>query len=439
MYKRDIINFLFILSFPVYGIGNYLSAVSSPTLGYLVSCSCHFLIILFYCIDLIYKREFKIRINGTYGLMMLYLLSCVASLFIANSKGLPDPTLPMIIGKTFLVLLPFQSFIILALYNDEYENYLPQLALISLSLLLVFNLVGYFGLGLANEVHSIEGRLNFPFLDGFYSGACLLAIINFLLLYYMRKMWIYPIQFVLLALYFILNMVMLLVINSRLTILLFAAVLIISIVGLIRLKGWYWLSLFTIPILLSSGFFLYEIMNLPALASVLQRVDIQDVITFNGRAFLWQDAIDWLLYDQRGLLFGNGYRGHYFVEILSDVAKLWNEKDLYHMHLHSTSLEILISQGALFFFVFCILFYQVYEYYRQQYLKEKVEGIFFPIVVFLLFIMQVDTFVYMDSMGFIIFSLLISRVALKHQQSRKSEIKIVKYNRMNYIKELELA
>lgn len=422
MYKRDIINFLFIVSFPIYGIGNYISAVKSPSIGYLVSISPHLAIILFYCIDLLYKREVKFRLNGYYFLMLLFILSSVASLFIALSKDLPEATLILTTSKSLLLIVPFQSFVIVVLYN-EMKDSLLRLTLLSLSLLLFINLIGYFGLGLSNELHSIEGRLNFPFLDGFYSGAGLLAVINLLLLYYLKRTWKDPLRFGALSIYFLMNLAMFFLINSRLAILVFVLVLGLTLFRIIRMKGLYIVSMFTIPILLGSGVMIYKVLQLPGLSTVLQRVDLEDVTTFNGRAFLWRDAMDWLLVDQQGLLLGNGYKGHYFLGLISDVAKLWNEKNIHHMHLHSTSLEILVCQGLVFFLIFAFLIYKIYQHYKEKHKNGKEEGTFFPVVVFLLFIMQVDTFLYLDSLGFVIFSLLVARIAITNNVKVKLGIR----------------
>src|SRR5688572_321990 len=252
MYKRDVISFLFIISFPIYGIGNYISAVKSPSMGYLISISIHLLIILFYCIDLLYKRELKIRLNTFYFLMLLFILSSVASLFIALFNGLPETTVLLTATKSLMLIVPFQSFIILVLYNEKKENLL-KLSLLGLSSLLVVNLIGYFGLGLSNGLHSIEGRLNLPFLDGFYSGASLLAIINLMLLYYLKRAWKDPLRFSALGFYFLINLSMFFLINSRLAILVFVFVIGLCLVGMIRIKGLYIASMFTIPILLGSG------------------------------------------------------------------------------------------------------------------------------------------------------------------------------------------
>lgn len=425
MYKRDIVNFLFIISFPVYGIGTYFSAVKSPSAGYLISISPHLMIMLFYFIDVLYARELKIRLNGYYVFMLLFILSSAASLFIAFNKGLPESNLSLTITKSILLIAPFHSFLILVLYNDK-KGSLVKLTLLSLSLLLVINLFGYFGLGLSNGTHSIEGRLNFPFLDGFYTGASLLAIINLLLLYYLKRNLTFPLRFASLSAYFLFNLTLFFLINSRLTILVFVLVLVLWFFRLIQLKGVYLLSMFTIPILLGSGVLIYKVLQLPGLTSLLQRVDVEDVTTFNGRAFLWRDAMDWLLYDRQGFLLGNGYKGHYFLGLVSDVAKLWNEKDVHHMHLHSTSMEILVCQGFIFFLIFALLFYHIYRYYKGKHARSEEEGAFLPVVIFLLFLMQVDTFLYLDNLGFVIFSLLVSKVAITQSVLVKQGIKLTK-------------
>ena len=309
MYKRDIINFLFIVSFPVYGIGTYISAISSPSAGYLVSISPHLLIILFYVIDLLYQGEYSVRLNRYYIFMLFFVLSAAASLFIALNKGLPEATLLLTITKSILLIVPFQSFIFVILYNDKRVSIL-KLTVISLSALLAINLIGFFGLGLSNGTHSLEGRVNFPFLEGIYSGASLLAIINLILLHYLQRSWNAPVRFMSLGAYFIFNLALFFAINSRLIILVFVLVMGFCLLGIVRVKGLYLLSLFTIPILLGSGLLIYEILQLPGFSSVMQRVDVEDVTTFNGRAFLWRDAMDWLLLDREGFLLGNGYKGH---------------------------------------------------------------------------------------------------------------------------------
>jgi hypothetical protein len=202
LYKKDIINFLFVISFPVYGLGTYVSAAMSPSAGYIVSISAHLTIVLFYLIDTLYRNEFQIRINRYYILSWLYLATCIVSLFRALSNNLPEDNLMITLARCVLLVTPIQAFIILALYNRDQEYRLPKLTFISLSLLLLINLIGFYGLRLSNEVHSIEGRVNFPFLEGFYSGACLLAILNLMLIYYMFKSLNDPVRIAYLAAYF---------------------------------------------------------------------------------------------------------------------------------------------------------------------------------------------------------------------------------------------
>lgn len=433
MNKRDIINLLYIISFPVYGIGLYFSAAKSPSGGYLISITPHMLILLFYFIDLLCRGEFKFKINIYYFLMASFILSSIVSLFVALHKGLPESGILLMSTKSLLLIVPFNAFVVFIIYNYEKRNLL-WLTLLSLSLLLVINLIGFFILHLSNEVHSIEGRINFPFLDSFYSGASLLAIINLILLYYLKRTWNDPVKFGLIMCYFIFNLALFFQINSRLTIIVLIVVMGLFFFKLMRLRGIYLFSMFTIPILLSSGAILFKALQLPGLSMLLQRVDVEDVTTFNGRAFLWKDAMDWLLYDQQGLIWGNGYKGHYFLGLISDVAKLWNEKDPYHMHLHSSSMEIMVAQGLIFFLVFAILFYRVYRYFRAKSKIGSEEGAFLPVVLFLLFLMQVDTFLYLDNMGFVFFSLLVAKVVIKEKKSKDSLVENIKLSRMFQLK-----
>jgi hypothetical protein len=423
MNKRDIINFLFVIGFPIYGIGTYVSAVKSPSMGYMISIFPHILIIIFYFIDLLYRRKFEIRVNFYYGIMMLFLVSTIVSLFIALNQGLPEATMLIMATKGIMIIVPFHAFIFVVLYNSDDEGRLVKLTLKGLSYLLAINLVGFFGLHLTNEVHSLEGRINFPFLDGLYSGACLLAIINLLLLKFIRDPWTHPIRFASLLLYFFFNLVLFYYINSRLTMLIFLVLIAMSFMKILRAKGVFAVSMFTIPILLSSGLILYDILTTPVFASVFQRVDVEDVTTFNGRSFLWEDAMDWLKYDQRGLLFGNGYKGHYFLDLISDVAKLWNEENTHHMHLHSTTLEILIGQGLVFYLFYVLIFYQIYIYFKKKHKEGSDEGAFFIVTLFLLFVMQVDMFVYFDSLGFMVLSFLASRAVVTSKVDVKAGVR----------------
>ena len=153
--KRDIINFLYVISFPVYGVGAYISAALSPSIGYMFSISIHVLIILFYLIDLVYKRDVEVKVNNVYFLALLFQILCVVSMFVSLSKNMPSMNMLGVSTKSIVLLLPFQSFIIVFLYNEKHKESFVNLTFLSWSILLAINLVGFFGLGLSNETHSI--------------------------------------------------------------------------------------------------------------------------------------------------------------------------------------------------------------------------------------------------------------------------------------------
>jgi hypothetical protein len=50
------------------------------------------------------------------------------------------------------------------------------------------------------------------------------------------------------------------------------------------------------------------------------------------------------------------------------------------------------------------------------------DGIFFSVVVFIIYIMQVDSFVYLGTMGYAIFMLLAARVAVMGVPSLSTEM-----------------
>lgn len=413
--KQAIINFLFVASFPLFGIGTYIAGSRSPSGGFIFCVLAHFLIILFYLIDVIYKREFRLRINWYYFLNWIYLLTCIASVFRALYAGLPEDNLSITIVKCIVFVVPIHAFIIVVLYNDDMPERITRLTFLSLSILLLINMFGFFALGLSNEFHSIEGRLNFPFLDGFYSGACVLTILNLMLIYYMARVKNDSFRFFYLLAYFLINLVLLYMINSRLNILIFLFIALLLFFRVIeKVRGLFIGSLFTVPILLSSSWLLYEILTLPFFITMLKRVDVQDIMTFNGRSFIWNNVLTWITDDQRGIFWGNGFKGHYFLDLISDVAKLWNAdvKEYHHLHLHSSSFEILVCQGLFGYGIFVILLYRVYYYYRKKYIEGNPQGVFFAVMVFLLFILQVDIFVYLESTGQVIFCLLMATTVI---------------------------
>jgi hypothetical protein len=269
---------------------------------------------------------------------------------------------------------------------------------------------------MSNEVHNIEGRVNFPFLDGLYSGACLLAIINLMLLYQARTRGVHRLPKGILYSYFAINLVFFFYINSRLVTLVLLLVILLMLFGVRKkFRGVFSISLVTLPLLLNGGLLIYEILSLPFFAAIMQRVDLLDVTTFHGRSFIWQTGVDWLMNDQRGLIFGNGYKGHYSLDLLGGIAKLFDIHQLQDLHLHSTTLEILVNQGLVGIGLFFTVLYKSYRYYGAKYRQGASEGAFFPVVIFMLFVCQVDSFVYLDNLGGLLFAFLAARMCLKLQ------------------------
>lgn len=411
IYKRDIINFLFIVSFPLHGIGSYLTATVSLNFGYLIGCLAFIAIILFHVVDIVYQRTYRLKVNTNYFFVFLFYASTVAAFLIALHKGMPGAKLFTIVGRSALIVMPFHAFMVVYVYNEK-RDHIRQMLLQGLTLLLLINLVGYFGLGLSNPVHSIDGRFNFPFIDSLYSGACLIAIINLILFYQIRKS---PFN-IRLYIYLVINLFFFFYINSRLVTLIFLAIILLMLIYVKRTPiGIFWGSIFTLPLLLSGGMLIFQILSLPFFEMILQRIDLVDVITFHGRSFLWERGIDWLLEDQRGVIFGNGFKGHYFLDLLGDIFFLFNAKSTRDLHMHSTTLEIVTSQGLTGLFLFFVILYKVYNYYKRQYRIGCEEGAFYPVVLFILFVAQVDGFLYLDNLGGLLFAFLAARISLSLQ------------------------
>jgi len=409
-----------VLTFPIYGLGLYYASASSPTIGYVICCAPFFLIILFHLIDLLYKREFNLRLNGNYILAMFFFLTAIVSLFIAIGKNLPELPMRLAILKAVLSVLPYHAFIIALIYNRDSKK-VVKLTFVGLTLLVFINVIGYYGLGMSNTLHNIEGRINFPFLDGLYAVGCLLAIINLMLYYLFVNGLNRPIKAVYQVAFFLLNCFFIFYINSRLSTLVFMLVMALLILNVRKkFSGVFVISLFTLPLVLNAGLLIYQILSLPFFQSVFQRSDYIDIVTFNGRSFIWESVIDWFLHDREGLLFGNGYRGHYYLDLLGGLKKVFDVKALYGVHLHSTTLEILVCQGLIGALLFFAIFYKAFIFFRRHYQSGTVEGALFPVVLFILFIVHVDTYAYLENSGTLIFSVILAIISVKIPTDRNT-------------------
>jgi hypothetical protein len=419
--KREFINFLYTASFPMYGIGAYISANINSPAGQVVSIGVHVFILLFYLIDILYKKQFEIRVNGLFFWMVAFQISCVGAFFIALSKNPPFINEVVSYTRSGIILFPFYAFIAVCLYNEKDPEKLVKLTFNSLSIMLLLNLLGYYVFGLTNGTHNIEGRLSLPFIDGMYSGACMIAILNLMLLYYMRNAISDGdgFRFTYLLAYFCLNLLLLFFINSRLANLIFLFVFALAILNIVhKFKGLFLIGVFFVPLLLNLGYVLYLILTLPVFKVIMQRVDLKDVTTFNGRAYAWQSAFDWLLHDQTNLIFGNGHNGHYFLHLMTNIAKLWGVKET-DTHLHSTMLSILVDQGVVGAMLLIIIAYLTYRYFQKKMNLGKKQGILFSVMAFILIVMQVDMFVYRECTGAVIFAVLVAIASINWKNSPK--------------------
>ncbi|MEO8734059.1 MAG: O-antigen ligase family protein, partial [Flavobacteriales bacterium] len=283
--------------------------------------------------------------------------------------------------------------------------------------LLVVNILGY-GAGLRNIFHSFPGRISLPFTLGIYDAAHIFAFMNLILLGYLHGFKTKPIRFILVATVYIVNMVIMLSVNSRLSVMIFLVITILFVSRAAKVsKGIFVISLFTMPIITNFALLIYKIMTLPVFSKLLERVSKNDVTTFNGRTYIWDAATQWLMDDRRGLIFGNGFNGQYHLKILEGVAKLWGETGSYRLHMHSAFLEILVDQGVVGLVLMYLVYWRGYSYYRKQFLDNTHMAPLYAGFVYLLFAWQIDIFGYAYNTGFLLLFILMAPLSVKADNS----------------------
>ena len=104
---------------------------------------------------------------------------------------------------------------------------------------------------------------------------------------------------------------------------------------------------------------------------------------------------------------------------MSSIAKLWNVRET-DTHLHSTSLSILVDQGIVGGVLILLITYKAYMYFKSKMVIRNEEGILFSVMVFVLIVMQVDMFVYRESAGWIILSLLVAIASINWKDHQKA-------------------
>lgn len=406
--KRNLINTLFVLGFPFYGVGFYLGVRFAFSAGQLFSVAPFLLILIIHGIDLIY-RGYAIRmVNRIYWLGMAFLVSMTAGMWMAFQKGFPGFLFMNTLGQTIMFFAPFNAAIVLQIVNRDNKDFdFSGMFLKSLIILMGVNFVGY-AAGFSNLVHAFPGRVSFPFMRGLYDASHLLSLINLMLLFQFKDFTGKPLRFLGMSAFYLVNLALMVNINSRLSFLAFLILTILFVTRIIRTtRLLYSLSLFTMPLLLSFALLIYEILTLPIFSAVMTRVNKHDVTSFNGRSYLWYGAYDWFMTDRRGLLFGGGYNAQAGLGFMDRIGVLWGVEKSDMIHMHSSFLQILLAQGIVGLMLMYMIMWQLYKYYRRQYMVGSVEAPLFAAVVYLLFIWQIDIFCYGMDFGIpILFSLL---------------------------------
>ncbi len=419
--KKAIIYTLFVSNFLFFGLGQYVTNNFSTPVGNLLSILPHLLIILFFCLDSLLGKKFSVRLNPRMGWLILFMISLAYAGVLGLSYGVPGYDRLKTLTEILKVGIPFLGFMIWIFYQVEDEDFDPVRQFRwALGLYLSVNLLGAVA-GITTLAHSFEDRISIPFSDGIYDGANVLAIFAILLFPLIRdntsssqsRIFTLGLLFVVSAL--------ILHINSRLTIL---VLLLVMGLFMIRLAYVYQLifvgAWFFIPMLLNSKMLVYNILTQPIFSSLLQRGDLEDITSYNSRAYIWERAMEWIQHDRTGFWAGNGTRGFGTLRIYEDITDQWMV-DVYTLHSHSSMLDIWICQGLIGLVIVGLMIWGTLKFYRIKRQEGHVLQQFYPVVIFLLLLMQVDGFFNPSGIGFAIFLMLFSLVVVQKGRGVRGE------------------
>ncbi len=412
--KRDLIDLLFLIGFAVYGYGNYIGLKEGLSKGLIVSSLPFAVILLFFLVDTVYRPRMRPVLSGTYWLCMFYIATLAMSMVVGLRGGIPGLNAGNVLLSILLFLLPFNAAVVVQYYHRDHDGFdFGLLLLRALGLLILINVLGY-AAGMRSYGHSFEGRANLPFIRGIYTGAHVLSITSLMMLFHLRDPVRRPVTATLVIGAMLVSLAMMVSINSRLSLLIFLLLGILFLTRAIRVaRGLYTLSLFTIPLLLTFSLLVYQVLSLPVFQAIVQRVSEEDVTTFNGRSYIWTAVGDWALTDRTGLLFGNGYKGHYKLHLFDLVARLWGEDHAYNLHSHSTFTEVLVAQGVLGVGLLYAILWRGFRHFRSEYLRRTDQAPLFAGFVYVLFIWQVDIFCYGADIGHAILFCMMAPLALR--------------------------
>ncbi|MFN3875541.1 MAG: O-antigen ligase family protein [Flavobacteriales bacterium] len=408
IHKGRLFSALFMASFPLFGFGSYYGLKNGLSKGLIMSTAPFVLIILLHLIDSVYRRDLRRALNPFFWLCLLYIGLLWASQFVALRNGIPGVQVGNVLLNNALMAAPFLAAVIVVVQNRRTPGFdFGKVLFIGLGALIAINVLGY-AAGVRSYGFGFEGRTNFPFIRGIYTGAHLISVWALMLLVRMRGALARPVAAALAAAALLVCLYFMVRINSRLSFMVFLALFALFATRAIRVaRGIYLISLFTLPLLLSFSMLVYRVLTLPVFAKVLERVDKEDVTSFNGRRYIWEAVGDWAWSDRRGLLLGNGYKGHYTLRLYDEVARLWGEPHSYNIHSHSTFAEALVSLGIVGVALLYLLFWKGFTHYRRHYLKGTSQAPLFAGMCYLLFIWQLDIFCYGTDLGHaILFAML---------------------------------
>jgi O-antigen ligase len=414
--KAKLVNTLFVLGFPVYGIGSYMMFLPAFTWssGLLFATLPFVAIVFFYLLDVLYRRGFSPVMNGTFVICALAVLYNAFSLAMGLHYHSPvlKPVNAFAMAMEFT--MPFFAAVIVQVYNRGRDDFdWSAIMLKGLLILEAVNILGM-GAGLHNKLHSFEGRASFPFVLGIYEAAHLLAFINLMLLFYFRDFQRKPLRFIGTLVLYMLNMAIIMSVNSRLSFMIFFAITALFLTKAIKAaKGVYSISLLTMPLIMSFALLIYEILSLPFFVALLSRVDKKDVTTFNGRTYIWESAYDWAMTDRRGIIFGNGFNGQYRLRLLEGVAKLWQEPDSYNLHMHSAFLEIFVNQGIVGLLLMYLVYWHGFKRYRAEYRAATALAPLFAGFCYLMFCWQIDITGYGYYIGYMLLFMLLAPMCVR--------------------------
>ncbi len=412
--KKKLINTLFLLGMPLYGIGFYVGMRQSLSQGMIFSSIPFVGIILVHLVDMLYRHQPRMRYSAVFWISLLALLSMCSGLWLAYLRGFPGYSVLNTSLQCVLVLAPFFAAVVVRIVNRDDPDYsLSSVIFKGLLILMGVNFLGY-AAGMHNLVHSFPGRINMPFMRGLYDAAHLLSIIGLMLLIMMRDMLHRPLMLAASVMLFLFGFAVMVNVNSRLSFMVFLVFTLLFMLGVMRnARLAFPISLFTLPLLLSFALLIYEILTLPVFEAVLERVTKEDVTSFNGRSYLWYGAWDWLVGDRRGFFFGNGYNGQAHLGFMKRIGTLWGVEDWKFIHMHSTSLQILLAQGVTGVVLYYASFWHLHRHYRQQYVNNTTEAPLYGAVVYLLFVSQIDIFCYGIDLGVPLITMMLAQLGTR--------------------------